>query len=110
VGGDRVYAGVRHRDAVHGWVARSVSYKALYLSCLAVFTLASGLCALAWNLESLIAARILQALGGGAIQPIGMMMYRRIFEPHERARRWGSGGWELSWRRRWANAGRLSHG
>ena len=53
-----------------GWAAGRISYKTLYLGCLALFTLASGLCAMAWNLDSLIAARILQALGGGAIQPV----------------------------------------
>jgi len=77
-----------------GWVARRVDYKVLYLSCLALFTVASGLCALAWNLDSLIVARILQAVGGGAIQPIGMAIIAELFEPHERGKAlgiWGMG-------------------
>ena len=77
-----------------GWVAGRVSYKTLYLGCLALFTVASGLCALAWNLESLIVARILQAIGGGAIQPIGMAIIAELFEPHERGKAlgiWGMG-------------------
>ena len=77
-----------------GWVARRINYKALYLGCLALFTVASGLCALAWNLDSLIAARILQAIGGGAIQPIGMAIIAELFEPHERGKAlgiWGMG-------------------
>ena len=44
--------------------------------------------------ESLIAARILQALGGGAIQPIGMAIVAELFEPHERGKAlgiWGMG-------------------
>ena len=77
-----------------GWVARRMSYKTLYLGCLALFTVASGLCALAWNLDSLIVARILQAIGGGAIQPIGMAIIAELFEPHERGKAlgiWGMG-------------------
>jgi DHA2 family multidrug resistance protein len=79
---------------IMGWIATRISYKTLYLSCLAIFTVASGLCALAWSLESLMAARILQAIGGGAIQPIGMSIVAELFEPHERGRAlgmWGTG-------------------
>ena len=49
---------------------------------------------MAWSYESLVAARILQALGGGAIQPIGMAIVAELFEPHERGRAlgiWGTG-------------------
>lgn len=77
-----------------GWLTTRMSYKALYLGCLLIFTLASALCAMAWSFESLIAARILQALGGGAIQPIGMAIVAELFEPHERGRAlgiWGTG-------------------
>lgn len=77
-----------------GWLTTRVSYKALYLSCLAIFTIASGACAMAWSYESLIGARILQALGGGAIQPIGMSIVAELFEPKERGRAlgvWGTG-------------------
>ncbi|HVU35032.1 MAG TPA: DHA2 family efflux MFS transporter permease subunit [Opitutaceae bacterium] len=77
-----------------GWLTNRMSYKAVYLGSLFVFTVASGLCAMAWNYESLIAARILQALGGGAIQPIGMAIVAELFEPHERGKAlgiWGTG-------------------
>lgn len=77
-----------------GWLTNRISYKALYLGSLAVFTIGSLLCALAWSYESLIAARVLQALGGGAIQPIGMAIVAELFDPHERGRAlgiWGTG-------------------
>ena len=77
-----------------GWLTSRISYKALYLGSLAVFTVGSLLCALAWSYESLIAARVLQALGGGAIQPIGMAIVAELFDPHERGRAlgiWGTG-------------------
>ena len=77
-----------------GWLPTRMSYKSLYLGCLLIFTVASALCAMAWSYESLIAARILQAIGGGAIQPIGMAIVAELFEPHERGRAlgiWGTG-------------------
>ena len=77
-----------------GWLTNRVNYKVLYLGSLVVFTLASAACALAWSYESLIIARILQALGGGAIQPIGMAIVAELFEPHERGKAlgiWGMG-------------------
>ena len=77
-----------------GWLATRMSYKALYLGSLLVFTLGSAACALAWSYESLVGARILQALGGGAIQPIGMAIVAELFAPHERGRAlgiWGTG-------------------
>ena len=77
-----------------GWIATRVSYKALYLSCLLLFTVASGARAMAWSFESLVVARIVQALGGGAIIPIGMAIVAELFEPHERGRAlgiWGTG-------------------
>jgi len=77
-----------------GWLTNRISYKTLYLGSLLLFTLASAACAMAWSYESLIAARILQAMGGGAIQPIGMAIVAELFEPHERGKAlgiWGMG-------------------
>ncbi len=77
-----------------GWINHRVGYRTLYLTCLTIFTLASGLCALAWNFESMIGARVLQAAGGGAIMPIGMAIVADLFPPHERGKAlgiWGAG-------------------
>lgn len=77
-----------------GWFANRLNYKTLYLGSLFVFTLASAACAMAWSYDSLIAARVLQAIGGGAIQPIGMAIVAELFEPKERGRAlgiWGMG-------------------
>ena len=77
-----------------GWLTNRVDYKTLYLGSLLVFTLASAACALAWSYDSLIIARVVQALGGGAIQPIGMAIVAELFEPHERGKAlgiWGMG-------------------
>ncbi len=77
-----------------GWMRDQIGNKRLFVASLAVFTFGSVLCGLAWNLPSLIFARVLQAIGGGAINPTAMAMISDVFEPHERARAlsyWGVG-------------------
>jgi len=54
-----------------GWLGRRVGVGRLWLCALAVFTAASGLCAVAWNVESLIALRVVQGLAGGMLIPAG---------------------------------------
>lgn len=71
------------------WVRERVGNVPLYCGSLALFTLASALCGYAPNLETLIAARILQALGGGAINPTGMAMLASVYPPEERGRALG---------------------
>ena len=44
------------------------------------------LCGLAWDVESLIAFRVLQGVGGGMLTPVGMTMLFRAFPPSERAK------------------------
>jgi EmrB/QacA subfamily drug resistance transporter len=77
-----------------GWLAGRLGHKLLYLSSLALFTAGSAVCAMAWSYHALIVARIVQAIGGGAIQPVGMAIVADLFEPHERGRAlgiWGTG-------------------
>lgn len=71
------------------WLRDRIGHKILYSFSLVVFTVGSLLCGLAWNLPSLIAARVLQALGGGAMTPTGMAMIAEVFEPKERGRAMG---------------------
>lgn len=77
-----------------GWFVSRVGHKTLYVAALAMFTLGSAACALSWSYNSLIVARIVQAVGGGAIQPVGMAIIADLFEPRERGRAlglWGTG-------------------
>ena len=60
---------------------------------LAVFTLASLLCSLAPNIQSLIAFRMLQAVGGSMLNPVAMSIVTNTFiDPKERARAIGIWG------------------
>ncbi|MFT3693023.1 MAG: DHA2 family efflux MFS transporter permease subunit [Kofleriaceae bacterium] len=52
-----------------GWFQRRFGYRRYFAVSVLVFTAASALCGTAWNLPSLVAFRILQGLGGGAIIP-----------------------------------------
>src|SRR3989440_2163823 len=60
---------------------------------LAVFSLASLMCALAPSLELLVAARVLQAIGGAMLNPVAMSIIRNVFDdPRERAQAIGVWG------------------
>jgi MFS transporter, DHA2 family, multidrug resistance protein len=52
-----------------GWLAVRLGRRNYFLLSIAVFTLASALCGIASSLGVLIAARILQGLAGGGLQP-----------------------------------------
>ena len=69
-----------------GWVTGRIDTKLLYLGALAIFTFGSALCAFSWSYESLIVAPLIQAVGGGAIQPIGMVIISDLFGPEERGK------------------------
>ena len=56
----------------------------LYLLGLVVFTLASLWCGLAQNVETLIAARVVQGLGAAVMTPQTMAVITRIFPPDRR--------------------------
>ncbi len=71
------------------WLRDRVGHRILYTLSLVVFTGGSLLCGLAWNVPSLIAARVIQALGGGAMNPTGMSMIAEVFEPKERGKAMG---------------------
>lgn len=60
-----------------GWLTERIGGKRLYLLCFCTFTLSSGLCGLAWSVNSLIAFRLLQGLSGGLLAPMAQMMIAR---------------------------------
>jgi len=60
------------------WLGEYFGLKKLYLLSLAVFTIGSLFCSLAWNVPSLTFARAIQAIGGGMIMPVTMSMIYKI--------------------------------
>jgi DHA2 family multidrug resistance protein len=52
-----------------GWFQKRFGYRRYLVGSIILFTSASALCGLAWNLPSLVVFRAIQGLGGGAIIP-----------------------------------------
>ncbi|MEQ6902070.1 MDR family MFS transporter [Nocardioides sp. YIM 152588] len=70
---------------IYGKLADVVGRKPLMLAGIGLFVLGSLLCAVAWSMSALIAARAVQGLGAGAIQPTGMTIMGDIYSVAERA-------------------------
>ncbi|WP_067708279.1 DHA2 family efflux MFS transporter permease subunit [Nocardia yamanashiensis] len=64
-----------------GWAADRFGTKRLYMAALVFFVLGSVLCSTAWSIESLIAFRVVQGLGGGMLMPLGMTIMTHAAGP-----------------------------
>ena len=62
-----------------GALGEIVGFRRVYVSGLALFTVASLLCALSWSLPTLTAARVLQGLGAAGIMSINTALIRFIY-------------------------------
>ena len=60
-----------------GWVADRFGTRAVFRAAIAVFTVASVLCGRATSLEGLVAARVLQGVGGAMMLPVGRLLLLR---------------------------------
>jgi EmrB/QacA subfamily drug resistance transporter len=69
---------------ISGWMTDRFGAKKLFLFALGMFTVGSALCGASWSVGSIIAFRIIQALGGGFMMPVSMAMIYRIFPPDRR--------------------------
>ena len=67
-----------------GWLADKFGYKRVYFWGLFLFTFGSLLCGLSNDETTLILSRIVQGLGAGMIQPLGMAIITREFPPQQR--------------------------
>lgn len=63
------------------WAASRFGTKRVYMASLVLFLIGSVLCALAWNIGTLVAFRVIQGFGGGLLMPIGMMIMTRAAGP-----------------------------
>ena len=61
-----------------GWLGDKVGYKRLYITAMGTFIVGSLLCALSWDINVLIFARAVQAVGGGLMTPTMMTMIFRM--------------------------------
>ncbi|MEG6523855.1 DHA2 family efflux MFS transporter permease subunit [Desulfotomaculum sp. 1211_IL3151] len=63
---------------ITGYLGDRFGNKRVFILSTAVFTIGSILCALSWDNNSLIAFRVLQAIGGGIIMPVSMVIIYKI--------------------------------
>ena len=71
---------------VYGKLGDLFGRKYVMMFAVALFVVGSLACGLAWSMNSLIAARVLQGLGGGGIMVSIFSITADLFEPRERAR------------------------
>jgi EmrB/QacA subfamily drug resistance transporter len=65
------------------WLANRIGMTRLYIGALLAFAVGSALCGIAWDLESMIAFRVLQAIPGGVLPVVSLSMLYQIV-PRER--------------------------
>ncbi len=66
------------------WFSLRFGRKRFLMTCVAIFTFASFLCGAAPTLAFILAARVLQGAGGGALQPISQAILIESFPPAKR--------------------------
>ncbi|MBL7258989.1 MDR family MFS transporter [Paractinoplanes lichenicola] len=69
-----------------GWLQGRLGAKRLWLAALTLFLLGSVLCSFAWDAPSLIAFRVVQGLGGGAMMPLMTTMIVQAASAADRTR------------------------
>src|SRR4051812_28616657 len=68
---------------ISGWLAVRMGRRNYFLLSIAVFTFASAICGMASSLGMLIAARVLQGLAGGGLQPSSQGVLLDSFPPEK---------------------------
>ncbi len=83
---------------VFGKLADLAGRKRVMLVGIVVFLFGSILCGFAWSMPSLIAFRLVQGVGAGAVQPTAMTIVGDLYSPVERAKiqGWLASVWALS--------------
>jgi DHA2 family multidrug resistance protein len=69
---------------ISGWLVSLFGRKRFFLVCITLFTASSLLCGIAPTLGVLLAARVLQGVGGGGLQPMAQAILADTFPPEKR--------------------------
>ena len=69
---------------LNGWLTAMFGRKRFYAACIALFTVTSFLCGTATTVTQLIIYRILQGIGGGALQPTAQAILFESYPPEKR--------------------------
>ncbi|WP_051342154.1 DHA2 family efflux MFS transporter permease subunit [Pseudonocardia spinosispora] len=66
-----------------GWLGDRIGLRKIYLLSLVMFGVTSTLCGLAWDLQTMIVFRILQAIPGGVLPVVVLTMLYQLVPPRE---------------------------
>ncbi len=61
-----------------GWITRRLGSRRVFLAAIAIFTLASVLCAVSQSLSELTIMRVVQGIGGAMMVPVGRLAVLRV--------------------------------
>jgi EmrB/QacA subfamily drug resistance transporter len=83
---------------VFGKLADLYGRRSVLLVGIGIFLLGSILCGFAWSMPALIAFRLIQGLGAGAIQPVSITVIGDLYAAHERGKvqGWLASVWGVS--------------
>lgn len=70
---------------LNGWFTARFGRRNFYLVCLLIFTIASFMCGTANNVWLLVFYRVIQGLGGGALQPTAQAILFESYPPEKRS-------------------------
>jgi MFS transporter, DHA2 family, multidrug resistance protein len=70
---------------LNGWLTARFGRRNFYAACILIFTVASFLCGTATSVWQLVAYRVLQGLGGGALQPTAQAILFESYPPEKRS-------------------------
>ncbi|MFC6881256.1 MULTISPECIES: DHA2 family efflux MFS transporter permease subunit [Actinomadura] len=71
---------------ITGWAVDRFGGRRVWMTSIVLFVLGSALSGAAWNIESLIAFRVVQGLGGGMLMPTGMAILTMAAGPRRLGR------------------------
>src|SRR5947209_10077835 len=65
-----------------GWTSERFGARRVWVSSVALVTIGSALCGIAWSVGSLIFFRVLQGFGGGLLMPVGLSLMAQAAGPN----------------------------
>jgi DHA2 family multidrug resistance protein len=66
------------------YLANRLGRRTFFLICLALFTISSLMCGVAWSLQSMLLFRVLQGFAGGGMVPVAQSILADAFPPEKR--------------------------
>ncbi len=70
---------------LNGWLTARFGRRNFYAACIVIFTVSSFLCGTATSVWQLVAYRVIQGIGGGALQPTAQAILFESYPPEKRS-------------------------